>query len=154
MRENVMGRVAARKSWPEGLAQLVLDLRRVVPDEERILLHGSAVHGADPGDVDLAMIVRDGTDRFEGIRSMARLLADHTVATTILHTCFPIEQAACSTKASQYVRNVLADGSELKNVVQGRRSGALGRRCFGFTAGGHVYGGSGAGLGSPPHRPF
>ncbi|MCU6456038.1 hypothetical protein LPN01_18325 [Sphingomonas sp. A2-49] len=106
-------RLTSGKSWQDGLAQLALDLCRAVPGGERVVLHGSAVHGADPGDVDLAIIVRDGTDRFEAVRTIAGLLADRSVATGVLHTCFPIEQEACSFKASQYVRNVLTDGREL-----------------------------------------
>jgi len=106
-------RLTSGKSWRDGLAQLALDLCRAAPGGERVLLHGSAVRSADPGDVDLAMIVRDGTDRFEVVRAIAGLLADCSVATGVLHTCFPIEQEAWSSEASQYVRNVLADGSEL-----------------------------------------
>ncbi len=106
-------KVASGKSWRDELAQLALNLRRAVPGGARVLLHGSAVHGVDPGDVDLAIIVQDGTDRFEAVRTMAGLLADCSVATGVLHTCFPIEEAAYSSAASQYVRNVLADGSEV-----------------------------------------
>jgi hypothetical protein len=105
--------VAAGEPWREGLPQLARELRRAVPGGERVLLHGSAVSGNDPGDIDLALIVRNGTDRFEAVRTMTGFLADRSVATGILHTCFPIEEAACTSLASQYVRNLLADGSEL-----------------------------------------
>lgn len=106
-------KVASGKSWRDELAQLALNLRRAVPGGARVLLHGSAVHGVDPGDVDLAIIVQDGTDRFEAVRTMAGLLADRSVATGVLHTCFPIEASSCSSAVSQYVRNVLLDGREL-----------------------------------------
>lgn len=113
LEEDDSARGTASKSWRDGLPQLAFDVCRAVPGCKRVLLHGSAVHGADPGDIDLAMIVRDVTDRFEAMRTTAGFLADRSVATGLLHTCFPIEEATCSSAASQYVRNVLADGCEL-----------------------------------------
>ena len=85
-------------------------LRTVIPDAHHTLVYGSANSDHDPSDIDLAVIVDDGADRFEDMRRIAPLLAQQIIQSGVLATCFPIRSGVFAGQTSQFVKNVRSAG--------------------------------------------
>jgi predicted nucleotidyltransferase len=74
------------------------------------ILFGSAVASEGAGDIDVAIVVDDGTDLFEFVELIAPVMACHSNSFGRLVSCFPITETAYSKTLSQFVANVKAHG--------------------------------------------
>lgn len=86
------------------------DVRTALPEARQTLVYGSANSDHLAGDIDLAVVVDEGADRFEVMRRVAPILSQKIIAEGILTTCFPIGADAFAEQRSQFIRNVRSNG--------------------------------------------
>lgn len=97
----------------QSLQPIADEVRTALPEARHTLVYGSANSDDFAGDIDLAVIVEEGADRFDVMRRVAPILAQQIIAKCILTTCFPIGADAFAEQRSQFLRNVRSNGLPL-----------------------------------------
>jgi len=91
------------------LAKLRLSLKDQ-PPIKKFVVFGSAISSNTPNDLDIALIVEDGTDIFSFTKRIAEIVSNLVVQNNLFINVVPISKSDYSQSKSQFIQNVRDHG--------------------------------------------